>query len=189
MRTNDLFSLLMKLEVVFWVPASASRRKALPSGCLRPYRASAAANSTSGTGSLSAFCRLGTTAGLLKLPRVDMIVIRVGTSLSVSNMEYSLFNTSERSPIRLADITANDRVSGLPLATPFSRMSFAFCTFGSSEPSALGRRGRKEMQSPGRRRGTSFEIFEIRSFISLSANKATNLLVCRKLAEVLVLAT
>ena len=57
MRASDLFSLLMKLEVVFWVPESASSRKALPSGCLSPKSASAAANSTSGTGSLSAFCR------------------------------------------------------------------------------------------------------------------------------------
>ena len=65
-----------------------------------------------------------------------MIVILVGTSLSVSNMEYSLVNTSERSPMRLADITANDRVSGLPLATPFRRMSLAFCTFGSVLPSS-----------------------------------------------------
>ena len=117
-----------------------------------------------------------------------MIVIRVGTSLSVSNMEYSLVKTSERSPIRLADITASDRVSGLPLATPFNRMSLAFCTFGSFAPVWAGAVGAQRKQSPGRRRGNSFEVSVIRSSISLSQGKATNLLVCRKLAEVIVLA-
>ena len=107
----------------------------------------------------------------------------IGTSLSVSNMEYSLVKTSERSPIRLAAITASAAYRDYHWPRPSTEVLCLLNIRISGSIRAWGyRRQRKAIAIVAT---TKF----IRSFgdpiiCSLSRRKAINLLACRKLAEV-----